>query len=61
MRQANMLREEGVVVNTGVGEEENDHNYGNHAAINPDAFGFAGVEGGRVSLRQYGWFPEPDL
>jgi hypothetical protein len=45
-RQADMLREEGVLVRDGPREGGEDF------------FGLAGVEGGRVRLSEFGWFPE---
>ena len=52
-RQANMLGEEGVIVSTG------DASIDAQSVEALDTFGFANIaSGGRVSLRQYGWFPE---
>jgi alkylated DNA nucleotide flippase Atl1 len=51
-RQANMLREEGVQVRDGPREG------GEGWERNDVFFGLAAVEGGRVRLSEFGWFPQ---
>ena len=53
-RQADRLRDEGVEVN-----EDGEVDPGELNAANPhDVFAIGAMEGGRISLRRFGWFPE---
>jgi methylated-DNA-protein-cysteine methyltransferase-like protein len=58
LRQADMLRDEGVRVVEG----PRDEGGGAAGAGGGEYFGLAGVEGGRVRLSEFGWFPAlPDV